>query len=268
MRTYADPSDLGGFDPDSDLGFPGEFPFTRGIQPTMYRGRLWTMRQYAGLRHRRRIERALSLSAVARRERPQRGVRPADADRLRLRSPPGGRRSRARRRGDRFDRRHGDAVRRHSARQGVDVDDDQRDGDHPARAVRRGRQAARRCAEATVRHRAERHPQGIHRARHLHLSAQGFAAHRHRHLRVLRARGAAVEHDFDQRLSHPRSGLDRGAGSGVHASPTPLPTCRPRSTPASTSTRSASGCRSSSTRTTTFSKRSRNSGRRGACGRG
>jgi methylmalonyl-CoA mutase, N-terminal domain len=33
---------------DSDLGFPGLFPFTRGIQPTMYRGRLWTMRQYAG----------------------------------------------------------------------------------------------------------------------------------------------------------------------------------------------------------------------------
>jgi len=32
----------------SDLGFPGEFPYTRGIQPTMYRGRLWTMRQYAG----------------------------------------------------------------------------------------------------------------------------------------------------------------------------------------------------------------------------
>ncbi len=33
----------------NDLGFPGEFPFTRGIQPTMYRGRLWTMRQYAGM---------------------------------------------------------------------------------------------------------------------------------------------------------------------------------------------------------------------------
>src|SRR5690606_33540697 len=31
-----------------DLGYPGEFPFTRGVQPTMYRGRLWTMRQYAG----------------------------------------------------------------------------------------------------------------------------------------------------------------------------------------------------------------------------
>ncbi len=32
----------------NDLGFPGEFPFTRGVQPTMYRGRFWTMRQYAG----------------------------------------------------------------------------------------------------------------------------------------------------------------------------------------------------------------------------
>jgi methylmalonyl-CoA mutase N-terminal domain/subunit len=35
-------------DPDQQLGYPGEFPFTRGIYPTMYRGRLWTMRQYAG----------------------------------------------------------------------------------------------------------------------------------------------------------------------------------------------------------------------------
>ncbi len=41
--------DLAGFDPARELGFPGEFPFTRGIQPTMYRGRLWTMRQYAGM---------------------------------------------------------------------------------------------------------------------------------------------------------------------------------------------------------------------------
>ena len=48
MADYAVPKDLAGFDPDSDVGFPGEFPFTRGIQPTMYRGRLWTIRQYAG----------------------------------------------------------------------------------------------------------------------------------------------------------------------------------------------------------------------------
>ncbi len=42
------PADLAGFDYLRDLGFPGEYPFTRGVQPTMYRGRLWTMRQYAG----------------------------------------------------------------------------------------------------------------------------------------------------------------------------------------------------------------------------
>ncbi len=40
--------DLNGFDASRDLGFPGEYPFTRGIQPSMYRGRFWTMRQYAG----------------------------------------------------------------------------------------------------------------------------------------------------------------------------------------------------------------------------
>ena len=47
-RPYATPSDAFPGDPDVDIGFPGVFPFTRGIQPTMYRGRPWTMRQYAG----------------------------------------------------------------------------------------------------------------------------------------------------------------------------------------------------------------------------
>jgi methylmalonyl-CoA mutase N-terminal domain/subunit len=42
------PDDLAGFDPGRDLGFPGEFPYTRGVQASMYRGRLWTMRQFAG----------------------------------------------------------------------------------------------------------------------------------------------------------------------------------------------------------------------------
>ncbi len=46
-RVYA-PNDLEGVDYLEDLGFPGEYPYTRGVQPTMYRGRLWTMRQYAG----------------------------------------------------------------------------------------------------------------------------------------------------------------------------------------------------------------------------
>jgi methylmalonyl-CoA mutase N-terminal domain/subunit len=47
MSVYT-PDDLAGWDPAVALGEPGAFPFTRGIQPTMYRGRLWSMRQYAG----------------------------------------------------------------------------------------------------------------------------------------------------------------------------------------------------------------------------
>ena len=47
-RFFSDPTTLSGWDPSVELGQPGEFPFTRGIQTTMYRGRLWTMRQYAG----------------------------------------------------------------------------------------------------------------------------------------------------------------------------------------------------------------------------
>jgi methylmalonyl-CoA mutase N-terminal domain/subunit len=43
------PANLAGWDYDADAGYPGEFPFTRGVQATMYRGRLWTMRQYAGM---------------------------------------------------------------------------------------------------------------------------------------------------------------------------------------------------------------------------
>jgi methylmalonyl-CoA mutase, N-terminal domain len=46
-RLYT-PLDATGADYERDLGYPGEFPFTRGVQPTMYRGRFWTMRQYAG----------------------------------------------------------------------------------------------------------------------------------------------------------------------------------------------------------------------------
>jgi methylmalonyl-CoA mutase N-terminal domain/subunit len=48
IRDLYTPADRAGSRPEVDLGFPGEFPFTRGVQPTMYRSRFWTMRQYAG----------------------------------------------------------------------------------------------------------------------------------------------------------------------------------------------------------------------------
>ncbi|MGE5446148.1 MAG: methylmalonyl-CoA mutase [Ignavibacteriales bacterium] len=48
VPPLATPGDLNGFDYIRDLGFPGSFPFTRGVYSTMYHGRLWTMRQFAG----------------------------------------------------------------------------------------------------------------------------------------------------------------------------------------------------------------------------
>ncbi|HEY2803348.1 MAG TPA: methylmalonyl-CoA mutase family protein, partial [Actinomycetota bacterium] len=48
VPAVAGPEDLSSFDPARDLGEPGRPPFTRGVYPTMYRGRPWTMRQFAG----------------------------------------------------------------------------------------------------------------------------------------------------------------------------------------------------------------------------
>ncbi len=49
IKNLYTPQDVAGEDFGRDLGFPGEYPFTRGVQPSMYRGRLWTMRMFAGL---------------------------------------------------------------------------------------------------------------------------------------------------------------------------------------------------------------------------
>jgi len=48
LKPLYGPDDLAGIDFEHDLSYPGQYPFTRGIHPTMYRGRLWTMRQFAG----------------------------------------------------------------------------------------------------------------------------------------------------------------------------------------------------------------------------
>ncbi|MFH2042792.1 MAG: methylmalonyl-CoA mutase family protein, partial [Acidobacteriota bacterium] len=48
IKSLYTPEDLNAFSSDVQLGKPGFYPFTRGVYPTMYRGRLWTMRQYAG----------------------------------------------------------------------------------------------------------------------------------------------------------------------------------------------------------------------------
>ncbi len=137
LYTPADLEALG-FDPARDLGLPGEYPFTRGVQPTMYRSRFWTMRQYAGFataeetnqRFRYLLEHGQTGLSVAFDLPTQMGY---DSD-----SPGGRRRGRPGRRPDQLPRRHGDPPRRPPARRGEHVDDDQLDGGDPARPLRRG----------------------------------------------------------------------------------------------------------------------------------
>ena len=246
---------------------PGEFPYTRGIYQDMYRARLWTMRQYAGFGSRRREQPALPLPAFARHHRTFGGLRPADADGHGPRSSAGRGRSGQSGRLHRVARRHGTAVRSDPARKNQHVDDDQLDRGDSAVALRAGGTRPGRRHQEAERHDSERHSEGIHRARHLYLSAAPRHAHHHRSVRLGRRRSARVEHDFDQRLSHSRGRLDRGAGSGVHAGRRHrLCGSRAERGPAKW-TRSRRGSLSSSTRTTISSRRSPSSAPRAACGR-
>ena len=164
-------ADVVDFDLPSRLGPPGEFPFTRGVQPTMYRGRLWTMRQYAGFgtaeetneRFRFGLDHGQTGLSVAFDLPTQMGY---DSDDPMAQGEVG---------------KVGVAIdtlddmktlfagipmeRRH------DLDDDQRAGGHDAAAVRaRGGGAGHRPAQAR-RDDPERRPQGVHRARDVHLPA-------------------------------------------------------------------------------------------------
>ena len=97
------------------------------------------------LRHARGHQRALPLPDRARLDRPLDGLRPADPARPRLRRPALPRRGRPHRRPDRHDRGHADLLRPDPARQGLDLDDDQRPGGDPAAALRAGRRGAGRA---------------------------------------------------------------------------------------------------------------------------
>ena len=80
-------------DYDEKLGFPGEYPFTRGVQPTMYRSRLWTMRQYAGFATAEESNQRYRYLLKPGSDRAVGGLRPAHPDRLRRRRPDRARRS-------------------------------------------------------------------------------------------------------------------------------------------------------------------------------
>ena len=165
------PAGDGATDYATALADPGHFPFTRGIQPTMYRGRLWTMRQYAGFGTAAETNARFRICSTA----GQTGLSVAfdlptqmgiDSDAPRAAGEVG-------RVGvaiDTVDDMHA-LLRRHPARPRLDVDDHQRDGGDAARDVPRGRRRAGHPVDSRQRDDPERHPQGVHRARHVHLSA-------------------------------------------------------------------------------------------------
>ena len=122
-------------DYEGDLGYPGVYPFTRGVYPSMYRGRLWTMRQFAGFgtaaetneRFRYLLEHGQTGLSTAF-DMPTLMGYDSDHARSLGRGRPRGRR-------DRLARRHGDALLRDPAERRVDVDDDQRAGGDAARVL-------------------------------------------------------------------------------------------------------------------------------------
>ena len=211
---------------------------------------------------------AFPLSARPRADGALGRLRPADAARLRLRRHACARRGGADRRRDRLDRRHGAALRRHPAERGLDLDDDQRAGGAAAPALRARRGGAGRVGRRPAGHGPERRPQGVLRARQLHLPAAADRCGS----RPTCSRTATNGCRASTRSRSPGTTSARPARPRCRSSRSPSrtgsPTRRPRSTRGSRPTSSASGSRSSSTPTTTSSRRSRSSGRRGACGRG
>jgi len=142
-RLYT-PEDVSELDYDEDLGFPGEEPYTRGPYPTMYRGRLWTMRQYAGFgtpdetneRFHYLLDQGQTGLSMAFDLPTQMGY---DSDATMAQGEVGKSGVHRHARGLRA------GVRGHPAGRGVDVDDHQRASQRAARDVhRRRRQAGRR----------------------------------------------------------------------------------------------------------------------------
>ena len=216
VRRLYDPEDVRELDYERDLGYPGAFPYTRGVQPTMYRGKFWTMRQYAGFgsaeesnrRYRYLLEQGQTGLSVAFDLPTQIGL---DSDNALCEGEVG---------------KVGVAIDtladmellfaeipldKVSVSMTINASAAIVLAMYLAVAEKQGHRPG-----AALGHHPERPAQGIHRPRHLHLPARAVAAHHHRHLLLLQGARAQVEHDLDQRLPYPRGRLHRGAGTGLH----------------------------------------------------
>ena len=174
-RLYT-PLDVADLDYASDLGLPGEYPYTRGVHPTLHRSQAVDDAHVRRLRHRRGDERPLQVPAGPGPDRPVDRLRPGDPDGLRHRSARSAGRVRQVRRGGLLAEGYGNPAGRHPARQGLHQHDDQLAGRHHLGHVHRRRREAGRAPRPTARHDPERHPQGIHRPEGIHLPARAVDA--------------------------------------------------------------------------------------------
>ena len=217
VRAVYTPAEVADQDVDylRDLGFPGHYPFTRGIYPSMYRGRLWTMRQYAGFgtaretnrRFRYMLERGMTGINVAFDLPTQHGY---DSDDPRAQGEVG-----QRGRPGELAPRPRDPLRRHPAGGGQPGQRHQCAGRRDPGDVRGPGRAPGPRAGPALRQHPERHPQGVHRPRHLHLPAPALAPPGDGRDRVLRRAPAALELHQCLWLSHAGGGIDAGAGGGL-----------------------------------------------------
>ncbi len=160
---------------------------------------------------------ALQVPARKRREWTVGGFRSPHAHGLRLRSPRERRRGWQMRRRHRLTRRHGNSLRRHRSGKNHGLNDHQLACISALGDVPGGGRKAGRGLEEDFRNTAERHPEGIHRAKGIHLSPGAFDAPGGRHVRVRLQIHAEVQYHFHQWIPHPRGGFNRAAGAGFHS---------------------------------------------------
>ena len=199
-RVYT-PEHVADLDYTRDLGFPGEYPFTRGIQPTMYRARPWTIRQYAGFgtpeatneRFKFLLSQGQPGLSTAFDLPTQMGL---DSDDERAAGEVGQVGVAIDSLADMETVFDGIPLDRVSTSMTINAP-----GAGARRDVRRGRGQAGRPAREGLGHRAERRPEGVRRARHLHLPAQAVAAAGRRPDRLVRDRCAALQRDLAVRAT-------------------------------------------------------------------
>ena len=196
---------------------PGEFPYTRGVRPEGYRGRPWTMRQYAGFSSAEDTNQPVPAPARPGPDGPLRRVRPADAARARLRRRAGARRGRANA-ASRSTRSTTCALLLDGIPLG-DVSTSMTINAPASLLLLLYELVAEEQGvgpEALSGNGPERHPEGVHRPRELHLPGPAEHAPDRGHVPLLHRAAAALEHDLDLGLPHPRGRVDGRAGAGLH----------------------------------------------------